>query len=68
MKCDLSYIETVRASLSTLLADLPPTAPLLVLAVATGPYSALPGPLQQLFTLHYKEIHRLENPTEQERR
>jgi len=60
--------ETVRATLCTLLADLQPTAPLLVLAVASTPYSSLPVELQDLFSQHYRETHRVENPGENERR
>merc|ERR1719315_401668 len=60
--------ETVRATLSTLLGDLQPTAPLLVLAVASSPYTTLPPDIQDLFSQHYRETHRVENPGENERR
>ena len=60
--------ETVRATLCTLLNDLQPTAPLLVLAVATTPYSMLAPELCDLFSQHYRETHWVENPGENERR
>ena len=60
--------ETVRATLLTLLADLPPTSPLLLLAVADCAYSHLPPELQNMFVAFYRETHRIENPTENERR
>ena len=58
----------MRATLLTLLADLPPTAPLLLLAVADCAYSHLPPELQNMFVAFYRETHRIENPTENERR
>ena len=64
----LQVSETVRATLLTLLADLPPTAPLLLLAVADCAYSHLPPELQNMFVAFYRETHRIENPTESERR
>ena len=60
--------ETVRATLLTLLADVPPTAPLLILAVADCSYSHLPEELQSMFVALYRETHRIENPGENERR
>jgi len=60
--------ETVRATLTTLLTDIPPTAPLLLLAVAACPYNALAPELQAMFLPFYREVYRLENPGENERR
>jgi SpoVK/Ycf46/Vps4 family AAA+-type ATPase len=60
--------ETVKATLLTLLADLPPVAPLLILAVADCAYSHLPPELRALFVAYYRETHRIENPGENERR
>ena len=60
--------ETVCAPLSTLRADLQPTAPLLVLAVANSPYMSLAPELQDLFSQHYRATHRVGNPEENERR
>jgi len=59
--------ETVRATLVTLLTDLPPKAPLFILAVATSPYSALPTELQEMFVQFYRETFRIEHPGENER-
>ena len=60
--------ETVRATLSTALADCPTSAPMLVLAVSSVPYHQLDESLQDLFNQHYRETYRLENPSENERR
>ena len=60
--------ETVRATLTTLLTDIPPTAPLLILAVSNRPYSTLPPDLQGMFLPYYREVYKLENPGENERR
>ena len=60
--------DTVRATLTTLLGDLPPTAPLLILGVSDRPYSSLAPELQTMFLAHYKEVFKLENPGENERR
>ena len=60
--------EKVCATLSTLRVDLQPNAPLLMLAVANSPYMSLAPELQDLFSQHYRETHRVENPEETERR
>ena len=38
--------ETVRATLTTLLLDIPPTAPLLILALSNRPYASLSPEVQ----------------------
>ena len=60
--------EMVRATLSTLLPTSSPPPPLLVLAVANSSYMYLAPELQDLFSQHYRETHRVENPGENERR
>ena len=59
---------TVKATLCTSLADCPPTAPMLVLAVSSEPYHSLDTDLQQMFQQHYRETYKVENPGENERR
>ena len=60
--------ETVRATLITALTDCPPTAPMLVLAVSATPYHDLDQSLQSIFSQHYRETFRVENPGENDRR
>ena len=60
--------DTVRATLTTLLSDIPPTAPLLLLAVSDQPYGSLCPELQSMFLPYYREVYKLENPGENERR
>ena len=60
--------ETVRATLTSLLSDIPSTAPLLILAISDRPYSTLSFELQNMFLPYYKEVYRLDNPGENERR
>ena len=60
--------ETVRATLCTALADCPPNAPMLVLAVSNVPHHQLDESVQHLFNIHYRETYRVENPGENERR
>ena len=60
--------ETVRATLITALTDCPPTAPMLVLAVSATPYHELDQSLQSIFSQHYRETFRVENPGENDRR
>ena len=60
--------DTVRATLITLLADIPTTAPLLLLAVADTGFHSLPLQLQAMFIPFYKEVYKIENPGEGERR
>jgi len=60
--------DTVRATLTTLLSDLPPTAPLLILAVCDQPYGSLSPEVQTMFLPYYREVYKLENPGENERR
>jgi len=60
--------ETVRATLTTLLSDIPPTAPLVILAVVDRPYNSLAPDLQTMFLPFYREVYKLENPGENERR
>ena len=60
--------ETVRATLITALTDCPPTAPMLVLAVSSTPYHELDDSLQTIFSQHYRETFRVENPGENDRR
>ena len=60
--------ETVRATLCTALADCPPNAPMLVLAVSNVPHHQLDESVQHLFNIHYRETYRVDNPGENERR
>ena len=59
--------ETVKATLSTALADCPPNAPMLVLAVSNQHYHQLDASLQELFNPYCKETYKVENPGENER-
>ncbi len=53
---------------TVLLGDIPPTAPLLILGVSDRPYGSLAPELQTMFLSYYREVFKLENPGENERR
>ncbi|XP_066272923.1 ATPase family AAA domain-containing protein 2-like isoform X2 [Branchiostoma lanceolatum] len=60
--------DTLRATFLTLLSDLPPTAPVLLLATSEVPHTGLPGQVQDLFQAESGELYVVEPPGDDERR
>ncbi|XP_019638886.1 PREDICTED: ATPase family AAA domain-containing protein 2-like isoform X1 [Branchiostoma belcheri] len=60
--------DTLRATFLTLLSDLPPTAPVLLLATSEVPHTGLPEQVQDLFQTESGELYVVEPPGEDERR
>ncbi|XP_060557412.1 ATPase family AAA domain-containing protein 2-like isoform X2 [Ruditapes philippinarum] len=60
--------DTVKASVLTLIRDLDPSIPVLLLATSEEDYSHLDFDLQDLFDEHYGEVVTMRNPKEEERR
>ncbi|XP_037783045.1 ATPase family AAA domain-containing protein 2B-like isoform X2 [Penaeus monodon] len=59
--------ETLRATFMSLLLDLDPTAPLLLLATSDVPYDDLDEEVQMLFSVYREEVMTMVNPSEEER-
>ncbi|CAM9709894.1 unnamed protein product [Lampetra planeri] len=60
--------EAVRATFTSLLYDVPPFMPVLLLATAETRHDAMPAEVQQLFRPRYGEVVILQRPGEKERR
>ncbi|XP_069742501.1 ATPase family AAA domain-containing protein 2B isoform X3 [Narcine bancroftii] len=59
--------DTVRATFMTLLQDIPPFSPILILATSETTYSELPDEVKCIFEINYGEVIDLQRPTEEER-
>ncbi|XP_035667750.1 ATPase family AAA domain-containing protein 2-like isoform X2 [Branchiostoma floridae] len=60
--------DTLRATFLTLLSDVPPTAPVLLLATSEVPHMGLPEQVQDLFQAESGELYVVEPPGNDERR
>ncbi|KAK6180283.1 hypothetical protein SNE40_012469 [Patella caerulea] len=60
--------ETLRATFLTLVQNLSPSSPLLMLATCEVSYNSLDSTLQGLFDLRSQEVIQMTNPTTEERR
>ncbi|KAK8734879.1 hypothetical protein OTU49_005708 [Cherax quadricarinatus] len=60
--------ETLRATFMSLLLDLDPSSPLLLLATSDTPYDELDADVQMLFSVYREEMMAMTNPLEDERR
>ena len=60
--------DTLRATFISLLHDLDPATPLLLLATSDVPYDELDEDVQMLFSVYHEEVLAMANPTEDERR
>ncbi|XP_078611325.1 ATPase family AAA domain-containing protein 2-like isoform X2 [Branchiostoma floridae x Branchiostoma japonicum] len=60
--------DTLRATFLTLLSDVPPTAPVLLLATSEVPHTGLPEQVQDLFQAESGELYVVEPPGNDERR
>ncbi|XP_041358072.1 ATPase family AAA domain-containing protein 2-like isoform X2 [Gigantopelta aegis] len=60
--------ETLRATFLTLIEDMDPTSPLLILATSEAPYSELESMVQMLFDALGGEVLQMVNPTSDQRR
>lgn len=59
--------DTVRATFLTLLQDIPPFSPILILATSETTYAELPDEVKCIFEISYGEVIDLQRPTEGER-
>ncbi|GCB74482.1 hypothetical protein scyTo_0003572 [Scyliorhinus torazame] len=59
--------DTVRATFLTLLQDVPPFSPILILATSETEYIELPDEVKCIFEIHYGEVIDLQTPNEDER-
>lgn len=59
--------DTLRATLLTLIHDLDPALPLLLLATSERPYHMLDPTLRSLFSSHSSEVSMMRNPNKEER-
>ncbi|KAG7168547.1 ATPase family AAA domain-containing protein 2B-like [Homarus americanus] len=60
--------ETLRATFMSLLLDMDPSSPLLLLATSDVPYDELDSDVQMLFSVYREEMMTVSNPLEAERR
>lgn len=60
--------DTVRVTFLTLLHDMDPSAPILLLATSDCPYQQFPTELQQLFNVFQGELLQMKHPSIEERR
>ncbi|XP_038656120.1 ATPase family AAA domain-containing protein 2B isoform X1 [Scyliorhinus canicula] len=59
--------DTVRATFLTLLQDVPPFSPILILATSETQYIELPDEVKCIFEIHYGEVIDLQTPNEDDR-
>ncbi|KAJ8275398.1 hypothetical protein COCON_G00100230 [Conger conger] len=60
--------DTLKSTFLTLLQDLPPFCPILILATSDTPYLQLPEEVRGIFRSRYDEVVNLRRPEEEDRR
>ncbi|KAG0724334.1 ATPase family AAA domain-containing protein 2 [Chionoecetes opilio] len=60
--------DTLQATFMSLLLDMDPSSPILLLATSDAPYDQLNSEVQYLFSVYHGEVMTVANPDEEERR